>query len=98
MNRYFNLRKIFPFLIFLFASKILANDDVVLKGFVFDSYMHEPIEYATIKVLHLPDSTVIGTGLSDIWEGQQDGSDKKYIGEFNIRVPRLERYVIERFQ
>lgn len=52
-----------------------SQDKVLLQGRVFDTFMHEPIEYATIHVYHLPDSALLGNCVSDIWEGGKVGSD-----------------------
>ena len=65
-----------------------SQDKVLLQGRVFDTYMHEPIEYATIHVYHLPDSALLGNCVSDIWEGQPDGSVKNYTGDFYVWIPR----------
>lgn len=73
----------------------MAEDKALLKGTVLDSYMHEPIEYATIRVLLLPDSTLIGSGAADIWTGQPDGSDKTYTGGFAFVIPRNGRCAVE---
>lgn len=73
----------------------MAKDKALLKGTVLDSYMHEPIEYATIRVLQLPDSTLIGSGAADIWTGQPDGSDKTYTGGFAFVIPRNGRCAVE---
>lgn len=74
---------------------ICANDDVLLKGYVYDSFMHEPIEYATIRILQLPDSTLLESCKSDIWTGQPSGNDKTYTGEFNAIISRSGRCAVE---
>lgn len=70
------------------SFSIKANDKLLLRGFVFDNYMHEPIEYANVRIIHLPDSTLLDTCVSDIWTGQPDGSDKTYTGGFNSVISK----------
>ncbi len=82
-------------MISVFAIRVSAQDNVVVKGRVLDSYMHEPLETATVRIYHLPDSAVLGVCKADIWEGQPDGSEKTYTGEFNVRIPRGGRCIIE---
>lgn len=92
----YRARTAITILLLSFLCAINASaDNVLLRGFVFDSYMHEPIEYAKVRVLQLPDSLLLGSCVSDIWTGQPDGTDKTYTGGFNSVIPRGGRCVIE---
>lgn len=85
------LKWLFSLAILMTSFTAVAEDIVVIKGAVFDEFMHEPLRDATISVLQLPDSSVIDTCKSDgftaeVFTGKE--SEKTYTGEFFIRIPR----------
>ena len=90
-----NISRLFLIILAMLSSIESIADDFVFIGKVLDSGMHEPIEYATIRVYNLPDSVVLGKCKADNWIGQPDGSEKEYTGEFNVRIQRVKKCAVE---
>lgn len=82
-------------LFFLLPSLVFAKDNITVTGKVLESQgFHNPVPFATIRVLEVADSTIVALASADkyIYDEYITGSDnqKRYTGEFSIDLPREE--------
>ena len=87
--------KILLILLCLLPSLAFAKDNVTVTGKVLESQgFHNPVPFATIRVLKAADSTVVAIVSADMYVYDQyvEGANnqKRYTGEFSIELPKEE--------
>lgn len=75
-----------------------AKDNIRVSGTVLESTgFHNPVTFASIRILNAADSTIVGMTSADeyVYDNYQSGADnqKKYTGGFSVELPRGGKYI-----
>ncbi len=93
------MQRILIIICLVFTSLPGFADDIRVFGRILESNgFHEPIPFATVKVMNAADSTFVTVVSADrgFYENYKERADneKTYTGEFSVELPRGKKYIL----